>query len=63
MPHLGQSFGFNLANAFTGDVEVPPNLIEGGGLSVAQPIAHLDDRALPLVEPVEHILEILDIEF
>jgi len=47
--HLRQGLGLDLTDALAGDVEVSADLVEGRRLSLTKPVAHLDDRALPLV--------------
>ena len=48
--HFAQGLGFDLADAFAGDLELPPHLFERAGLAVAKAEAQFQDFLLPVVQ-------------
>src|ERR1041384_4818050 len=54
---LADGFGFDLANAFAGDLEDVADFFEGVAVAVAEAVAELDDLALAVAQGLEDLVD------
>ena len=59
MTHFAQSFGFDLANSFAGDLELLANFLKGAAVAVDEAEALFEDGAFALSEGVEDVLDLV----
>ena len=59
MTQLAECLGFDLANAFPGDLEALPDLFERVLRAVLQAEPHLDDAFFPRSQRGEHLRRVL----
>jgi hypothetical protein len=59
MPQFAESFGLYLADALSGDAEVPAHLFQGSGASILETESKLKHLSLAFAEGEQNIVHLL----